>query len=427
MLRVLILLFALVASPEFAVAANAGRTDKLTIIDDNSVEEIQLSDEAKSLSGNEGREDDGGMLGHGARNVLVDRHDICRWLDNEHSESDYFVPTGLGGDWQSFVGADVNGVSAAGCCPRKDITLTSSGGVTRTFRLPIGREGAAAPLGVISVSHQFPGCETVTQEMVCVGGAWTPSGGPQSSSCAPMKTALCGPAHGRAGVTSAPTTSLCSVGAPSPVKGAGPWSWTCTGTDGAVANCSVNRVRGRVEGVCGPANGRNLKTAPATGLCVTGSPTAVTGAGPWTWTCRGFAGGLSSACRAELDNGATPVDAVCGSAHGTTRYTDNPITFADNLCSVGTPGPIILNSGGDGPWAWNCVGTDGGAYAGCFADVAYRAAFGICGTSPKLCQLGLEVVMATDAFGATVWQCGAHEQARFKGVIHTIVPTLCRR
>jgi hypothetical protein len=48
----------------------------------------------------------------------------------------------------------------------------------------------------------------------------------------------CGSANGVT-TTSAPTSNLCSVGTASAVTGAGPWNWTCTGTTGSPAQCSA--------------------------------------------------------------------------------------------------------------------------------------------------------------------------------------------
>jgi hypothetical protein len=51
-----------------------------------------------------------------------------------------------------------------------------------------------------------------------------------------------------------------------------------------------------VYGACGPANSIRSGVAPTTGLCSTGTPSAVAGSGPWTWMCTGGNGGTSSTC-----------------------------------------------------------------------------------------------------------------------------------
>ncbi|MDD4410056.1 MAG: fibrinogen-like YCDxxxxGGGW domain-containing protein [Candidatus Pacebacteria bacterium] len=42
-----------------------------------------------------------------------------------------------------------------------------------------------------------------------------------------------------------------------------------------------------VSGVCGHIDGDNLASAPTTDLCISGTPSSVSGTGPWTWICSG--------------------------------------------------------------------------------------------------------------------------------------------
>lgn len=48
---------------------------------------------------------------------------------------------------------------------------------------------------------------------------------------------------------------------------------------------------------CGSANGRSFSSAPSANLCLIGAASAVTGAGPWSWSC-GPVGGASVSCAA---------------------------------------------------------------------------------------------------------------------------------
>jgi hypothetical protein len=63
-------------------------------------------------------------------------------------------------------------------------------------------------------------------------------------------------------------------------------------------------VASPVNGLCGPANGNSYPdsaSVTAAGLCSAGSPTALAGTGPWTWTCNGSNGGASSPpCQANI-------------------------------------------------------------------------------------------------------------------------------
>lgn len=65
-----------------------------------------------------------------------------------------------------------------------------------------------------------------------------------------------------------------------------------------------------VDGVCGADNGKTL-AAPPQNLCSAGTASAVSGSGPWNWTCGGANGGSSAACsanavaaRLQVGNGA---------------------------------------------------------------------------------------------------------------------------
>lgn len=58
---------------------------------------------------------------------------------------------------------------------------------------------------------------------------------------------------------------------------------------------------------------------------------------------------------------AYAISGVCGTAHGQT-LTSPPAT---NLCNAGTPSDV----GGNGPWIWQCLGSDGGATADCITSI----------------------------------------------------------
>src|SRR5208337_2895033 len=157
-----------------------------------------------------------------------------------------------------------------------------------------------------------------------------------------------------ANLTSQPTTNLCSSpGAASAISGTGPWTWTCGGTNGGTppGTCTANL---QTNGTCGSSNTANLTSQPTTNLCSSpGAASAISGTGPWTWTC----GGTNvrtppCTCTANFhDNG------TCGSSN-TANLTSQPTT---NLCS--SPGAASAISG-TGPWTWTCGGTNGGTPSG---------------------------------------------------------------
>ncbi len=63
-----------------------------------------------------------------------------------------------------------------------------------------------------------------------------------------------------------------------------------------------------VNGVCGPSNG-TVTTTPPSGLCSVGSasPSILSGAGPWSWSCQGSNGGTNASCSASSANPTTEI------------------------------------------------------------------------------------------------------------------------
>jgi hypothetical protein len=55
-----------------------------------------------------------------------------------------------------------------------------------------------------------------------------------------------------------------------------------------------------VNGACGSVNGAAITSIPKTGLCSTGTASAVSGHGSWRWSCAGSQGGTTARCSAAL-------------------------------------------------------------------------------------------------------------------------------
>jgi len=209
---------------------------------------------------------------------------------------------------------------------------------------------------------------------------------------------------------------------PSPVQGAGAWGWTCQGINGGTtATCNAltnasngtwgylssgsgtsnpedlcggnlnptgdpcspvgdtcrvsnnikggstydtyrcNAPPGPIAGACGDANGNAYPTAAAVnsaGLCSAGTSAAVSGSGPWSWTCAGVNGGASSGtCTASV---SSAVNGICGNANGN-EYSSASAVNAAGLCSAGSASPSSVS--GSGPWSWDCLGSGGGTDA----------------------------------------------------------------
>ena len=66
----------------------------------------------------------------------------------------------------------------------------------------------------------------------------------------------------------------------------------------AITGGSAEAQRTPVSGVCGSASGTDLISAPASNLCSMGTASAVSGTGPWMWTCAGSNGGRTASCQA---------------------------------------------------------------------------------------------------------------------------------
>ncbi|MDR3424284.1 MAG: OmpA family protein [Alphaproteobacteria bacterium] len=245
---------------------------------------------------------------------------------------------------------------------------------------------------------------------------WTCRKGKHKISCetpTPIDAA-CGPANGAA-LEAAPFSGLCSSGASSSVAGNGPWTWTCSGINGGIdVSCaaSVQAKAGKIDGVCGTADGANLKEAPAAeSLCASGKPSAVNGDGPWAWSCSGTNGGAAGSCAANKIIPPKPpgpsVNGLCGLANGVTTS----VRPADDLlCASGTLSSVV----GNGPWNWSCSGENGGMTVSCTAPMQPPPPIdGACGDAngvatlimPQsgLCSSG--ITGAVSGKGPWTWTC----------------------
>jgi hypothetical protein len=152
----------------------------------------------------------------------------------------------------------------------------------------------------------------------------------------------CGPSNG-ANLTSAPTTNLCSAGTASTVSGSGPWNWMCAGSSGGTtASCSALL---EIVGTCGSANGVAVSTAPRANLCSAGKASAVSGSGPWTWSCTGSNGGATGLCWAPT---TSAVNGACGSSNGAdlTSAPTSHLCSAGTASAVSGSGPWIWSCTG---------------------------------------------------------------------------------
>ncbi|HVY13338.1 MAG TPA: hypothetical protein VHB73_07225, partial [Alphaproteobacteria bacterium] len=121
-----------------------------------------------------------------------------------------------------------------------------------------------------------------------------------SPTCWAAKSAngACG-SSGSQYLTSAPTSGFCADGSTMSGFTTGPtsWSWTCEGLGGGASE--ICWAAKKEDGACGSANGTSITSAPSSGLCTSGTPSGISGSGPWSWTCAGTNGGNNATCSAS--------------------------------------------------------------------------------------------------------------------------------
>lgn len=144
----------------------------------------------------------------------------------------------------------------------------------------------------------------------------------------------------------------------------GGWSGACSGT----GSCNVTMSQAQnvsasfgLAGSCGSANYGNYAVAPTTGLCSFGSPSSVTGIGPWDWSCASTNGGSTTSCRAlqaggivhrSSDGGVTwsPGKTGLGFNNGINAILASPSYNSDHTVFIGAQGGIYKSSDSGDTW-----------------------------------------------------------------------------
>jgi len=157
----------------------------------------------------------------------------------------------------------------------------------------------------------------------------------------------CSSSNGQSFLTA--PTNLCSAGIASALTGSGPWAWSCAGVNGGTtASCSANLDTSPVNGTCGSANGQSLFAAPTANLCATGTSSAVTGSGPWAWSCNGANGGSASSCSASRNAVVlTPIYEIQGS-EAISSKVDQKLSTSGVVTKVNNNGFYLQDPVGDG-------------------------------------------------------------------------------
>lgn len=161
--------------------------------------------------------------------------------------------------------------------------------------------------------------------------------------------AQCGSANGYSFPAGTGPDYLCAAGnTASAVTGTGPWYWNCS-YGSATVNCSANVLSttgggggGPANGVCGASSGTTIPAAPNVNLCSSGTPSAIAGNGPWTWTCQGTStssgtctANICAACTGSVTVNRSFARNTSGSCSvtGTTTWTETD-ALSNNVTSA---------------------------------------------------------------------------------------------
>ena len=193
--------------------------------------------------------------------------------------------------WYCYQLGDPNGVycqaynaNAPGCGSANGATLPTA---------PNGSQlcNAGTAINYIVTPQQWTwSCVTSTGSLSCSA----------QNLYAPVNGA-CGGANG-VPVLTPPTAGFCSAGIPTAFAGTGPWSWTCAGSNGGTDALCQAPLQASYNGQCGTSDGLAMPNTPNVNLCATGTPSTVSGTGPWSWTCSGAGTGTAASCSAALCN-----------------------------------------------------------------------------------------------------------------------------
>ncbi len=83
------------------------------------------------------------------------------------------------------------------------------------------------------------------------------------------------------------------------------WSSPCSGSGSCQLTMDAAKaVTATFIQTCGSSHTSIVTTAPAANLCNSGTPTSVTGTGPWSWICQGASNGPDADCVAYKQGGA---------------------------------------------------------------------------------------------------------------------------
>ena len=176
------------------------------------------------------------------------------------------------------------------------------------------------------------------------GSSWgwncTGLNGGTTASCSANKVAI-GTSHDTT-LKNQPATNLCVYGTATTLNLINNiWYWSCTNNPG------VDAVGYTYKTTCGSSNGGSFSSAPTTNLCMYGTPSSVSGSGPWTWACTGN-DSLAVSCSANI------ISSDCGTASGHGYISTSDIDTSSERCAAGTFSGSFIDNGSY--WSWGCNG-----------------------------------------------------------------------
>jgi hypothetical protein len=107
---------------------------------------------------------------------------------------------------------------------------------------------------------------------------------------------------------------------------------SCTVTMNGSRNVTATFILNTANGVCGTANGGVFDTPPVDNLCDVGTPSSLSGAGPWTWTCPGWGGGTNASCSANIKTYA--VGFAAGANGSLSGIASQSVKYGSNAAAV---------------------------------------------------------------------------------------------
>jgi len=182
------------------------------------------------------------------------------------------------------------------------------------------------------------------------GSTWTWSctgiNGGSTANCSANK-AICGTSDNKT-YASEPLTNLCAYGSESSrTLTDNVWTWSCSNNPGVNDSCSTNKTS------CGSSNGGSLLFAPLTNLCIFGTASAVSGSGPWTWTCTGDD---SVAVECSASKMETEISVFKDINPGSANSTPSELGVYNNILY------FRATNGTNGSELWRSDGTEVGTY-----------------------------------------------------------------